>query len=338
MPNLPKTIAAIVLALCSVQAAGAAEIVKDFGPAEFLPRDFGAVACGFQDDFSSYTQTTDPSAATAELSANGWLWVSTGNSASPCTITSVNSRSVLHVGAPGGSATDNNHLLYVPNSSMNATYDGDSNYNYTTGAQEVLMHVRVTRMTSSNIAGAYTEQVHAGMALRVDAGTSKGVDLVFERQLSSSNLRFFQVGNGNSYSLDSSHTYRLKDPALSPSDPYVRWSQPGNSFSTPSPWYWLRLEYDADAELIRARAWPSGTVEPSDIWHFEGTVASFNQSAGWAGLTASCDNTTAFDVDYFLVKSQGLPKIVVGVGDYIPEPVTIVLLTLGGLVMLRRRR
>lgn len=91
-------------------------------------------------------------------------------------------------------------------------------------------------------------------------------------------------------------------------------------------WYWLRFK--STGSQLLAKAWVASDAEPVD-W----TTWDRGGRSGLAGLTAASagDVSSTLEVDYFLLKSPGLPAITVA-----PEPASLMLLALAGL-MIRRR-
>lgn len=103
----------------------------------------------------------------------------------------------------------------------------------------------------------------------------------------------------------------------------------GPSTSTPfatGEWYWLRFRNTGSQ--LQGKAWFAADSEPAD-W----TTWDRSGRTGLAGLTAASSDSvqSTLEVDYFLLKADGLPTITV-----VPEPATVALLALGGLLLRRR--
>ena len=94
-------------------------------------------------------------------------------------------------------------------------------------------------------------------------------------------------------------------------------------------WYWLRLRQDPNAgggtDDVFGKAWLADgkTAEPTDWplkWNYIPTRTVRN---GFAGITAcSIDGTGTFEVDYILIKAEGLPSIKVNFDPQGPAPTT----------------
>jgi hypothetical protein len=180
----------------------------------------------------------------------------------------------LHVVSAGGSRS---HLLYeLPG------------YNHT--IQEVLARVRVLSFQPGD---GYL----GGLAVGVNSVTNEGINYVF--------------GNGNSEGQSGNYLTLLDDLA--------GWG-PGQEFAWEhGQWYWLRLRLEPNTASeggvndVFAKAWlaDGNTAEPPGwqlTWDY---TPGINPSpcAGFAGITAVSGATTAFDVDYILIKAGGLPVI-----------------------------
>jgi len=232
-----------------------------------------------------------------------WKWTSSNGRTNPFSlVTLAGGRTVLQ--HTGNSASTNNHLLCEPG----------EGYSSTTGTQEVLMHVQMTYFQAGT-SGTANSYLYGGPAVSVDPDASTGIDLHFVQFTG-------QLG---------SQRYKLGLGAANANRFYPGEQSAGTVWVT-NEWYWIRLVHDMDSGMVYAKAWLSGTEEP-DSWG--ATVQNVSGYAGLAGIASSNRNAT-FNVDYFLVKADGLPAITVG--RPIPEPATMSLLALGGLALLRRRR
>ncbi|MCL5097644.1 MAG: Ig-like domain-containing protein [Candidatus Omnitrophica bacterium] len=181
---------------------------------------------------------------------------------------------ILRVNVKGG---DPNHLLFAA-----------PGYNPT--QQEVLARIRINEFG----VGSFSR---AGIAVGVDPDSSQGINLMFVD---------FEPGNIYSGGLSGRQLKMLND---------VRsWGPPGFSLRWKTKaWYWLRLrqmEIAPGTSRIQSKAWPAdGTVpEPGD-W-----ASSWNQEtrSGFAGILAGSGNVANFDVDYLLIRADGLPEIKIG--------------------------
>lgn len=203
---------------------------------------------------------------------------------------------------------DGQGLLHV------AKATGDPNHlvfqqpGYSQSNQEVLLRIRPTAFTA-------TDGDRGGAAVSVTAG-NEGL-----------NLNFRQAGTR--------HFALLND--------HIAWgptyTAPGSDVWNLNEWYWVRLKHAPDsasgAADLFGKVWlaDGSTPEPAE-WSMQWNLWTGSPGRlGWAGIAASSGGTSEFDVDYFLVKADGLPQITVGV----PEPATMSLLLVGG-VLLRRKR
>lgn len=191
---------------------------------------------------------------------------------------------LLRVSARAG---DPNHLLYEA-------------AGYHTNVQEVLARIRITAFGANDAARA---------GLGVGVGTnSQGINLHF-RNFLQDNVAGRQ--------------FKLLDDARA-------WGPAGlkTDWET-NQWYWLRLRQDPNAgggtDDVFGKAWLADgkTAEPTDWplkWNYIPTRTVRN---GFAGITAcSIDGTGTFEVDYILIKAEGLPSIKVNFDPQGPAPTT----------------
>jgi len=181
---------------------------------------------------------------------------------------------------------DPNHLLY----------EGGS---YSTNVQEVLARIRITAFGANDAA-------RAGLGVAVSTNNSQGINLHFRNHL--------QDGVAG-------RQFKLLDDARAwgPAGLKVDWET--------NQWFWLRLRQDPNAgggtDDVFGKAWLADgkTAEPTDWqlkWNY--TPARTVRS-GFAGITAcSIDGIGTFEVDYILIKAEGLPSIKVAFDPLGPAP------------------
>lgn len=157
---------------------------------------------------------------------------------------------------------------------------------YNDGAQEVLARIRVT-------AFAVGDGARCGIAVGVDPETSQGINLHFRDNNQDGILgRQFKL-------LDDRRAW---GPGVD-----IKWEN--------NTWYWLRLlqsnSVATDGPNIRAKTWPAdGTVKEPANWQLNW---SRNDRVGFAGIVgSSIGGLSEFEVDYILIKAEGLPNIKVG--------------------------
>ena len=139
------------------------------------------------------------------------------------------------------------------------------------------------------------------------------------------NLHFREPGqNGNGYHFNLLDDLRAWGPSTDPNIGGDTWAE--------GEYKWLRLLQNSNG-INFAKVWDAGTTpEPTNFdlsWTGRGRL-------GLAGLvTNSIGGQGVLEVDYVLIKADGLPPINVAV----PEPGNVLLLSLGsGLLALRRSR
>ena len=107
--------------------------------------------------------------------------------------------------------------------------------------------------------------------------------------------------------------------------------QPVQTFPwTTNTWYWLRLQHATNAAAggidVAAKIWPADglTPEPSgwlSTWDY---FPEFTPRSGYAGIVAGGPGTAQLEFDYFLLKAQGLPEIIVTLPPHKPAVATLV--------------
>ncbi|MBL9126415.1 MAG: hypothetical protein JNL97_02150, partial [Verrucomicrobiales bacterium] len=192
---------------------------------------------------------------------------------------------VLRVSARAG---DPNHLLYEA-------------AGYHTNVQEVLARIRITAFGNNDAA-------RAGIGVGIATNNSQGINLHFRN--------FLQDAIPG-------RQFKLLDDARA-------WGPPGlkTDWET-NQWFWLRLRQAPNAgggtDDVFAKAWLADgkTAEPTDWqlkWDYNPTRTIRN---GYAGITAcSIDGVGTFEVDYILIKAEGLPSIKVAFDPVGPAPTT----------------
>jgi len=191
-------------------------------------------------------------------------------------------------------AGDPNHLLYEV-----------AGYNQTN--QEVLARIRIVNF------GPNGDQPRGGIGVGVGTN-SQGINLHFR----DSN----QTDGGTT--VNGRHIRTLDD---------LRAWGPGFDFRPVGPnrwvtnnWYWLRLKQQPDLASGRmdvfGKAWlANGTVpEPADWQITWDRYPAATVRAGFAGITAgSAGGVSVFDVDYVMIKADGLSTIKAGGSDLAPK-------------------
>jgi hypothetical protein len=181
---------------------------------------------------------------------------------------------LLRVTVVGDNPGLDTHLLYQAAGYSNATH-------------EVLARIRVTAFGPGDAA-------RCGISVAVDENSSQGINLHFRDQTQDG-----LVGR----------QFKLLDDrrAWGPRGLDLKWED--------NTWYWLRLRQTGSGtepgNNISAKVWPGdGSVpEPGDWqmnWRRTGRV-------GFAGIVgSSIGGLSEFEVDYILIKAQGLPSIKAG--------------------------
>ena len=186
-------------------------------------------------------------------------------------------------------ANDPNHLLY----------DGPD---YNSTVQEVLARMRITAF------GVNADGPRAGIAVGVADTNSQGINLHF-RNFTQDNV--------------SGRQFKLLDDARA-------WGPPGLKLDwQTNVWYWLRLRQEKDAaggtNDVFGKVWLADgqTPEPSAwqlTWDY---IPTRTERGGLAGITgSSIDGVGNFEVDYILIKADGLPSITVDFPVLGPPPTT----------------
>lgn len=199
----------------------------------------------------------------------------------------VQGNGLLHVSVLSG---DPNHLLYEA-----------PGYNSTN--QEVLARIRVTDFGSGDFP-------RAGLGVGVATNNSQGINLHFR--------------NSSAQAVDGSpRHFRLLDDARAWGPAGLRPGQPPFDWQN-NQWFWLRLRQEGNAaggtNDVFGKVWLADgvTPEPAEwqlVWNY---APGRSLRSGFAGLTGSSGNGVgSFDVDYVLIKAEGLPAITV---DFAKEP------------------
>jgi hypothetical protein len=158
---------------------------------------------------------------------------------------------------------------------------------YSEDAQEVLARIRITAFGTG-------DAPRCGISVGVDPDSSQGINLHFRDH--------DQDGV-------SGRQFKLLDDRRA-------WGPPGLDIDWENEtWYWLRLRQTSsivtDGPNIMAKVWSAdGTVpEPAD-WQMRWTRAG---RIGFAGIVgSSIGGLSEYEVDYILIKAEGLPNIKVG--------------------------
>jgi len=249
---------------------------------------------------NGYELCIDSSMTMADLYADGWTWEGGHDGTQSASITAQGTLSLWSL-----AGTTDQHFLYEP-----------AGVNYTTqGYQEILIRVKVTSTRDDARAGA---SVYSG---------ERGINLLLRNQ---GNLKFRM--------LNDQKAWFGPDNPESQNPPQPAWEE-----GTLDEWYWLRIRREmgpsgTSGGMVYGNYWPAdgltpepGMLDDPTTWKFEWNSGTSERDSGWAGML--CGNGAACEVDYILIKAPNLPEIRV-----VPEPATMVLLALGGLAMLRRRK
>lgn len=183
---------------------------------------------------------------------------------------------------------DPNHLLY--------TAPG-----YSTNVQEVLARIRIIAF------GVNADGPRGGLGVGVGTN-SQGINLHFR-----------------SFTQDAvaGRQFKLLDDARAwgPAGLKIDWQT--------NTWYWLRLRQEKDAgggtNDVFGKVWVADgqTPEPSSWqmnWNY---IPTRSERGGFAGITgSSIDGVGNFEVDYVLIKAEGLPSIKVAFPEQGPPPTT----------------
>jgi hypothetical protein len=195
-------------------------------------------------------------------------------------------------------AGDPNKLLYNPI----AGYDNS--------VQEILALIRIVTDPAGEADG-----FRGGATVGSNLGDGQGINLLFREPN--------QNGNGNHFNL--LDDLRAWGPSTDPNIGGDTWVE--------GEYKWLRLLQNSNG-INFAKIWDAGTTpEPTNFdlsWSGRGRT-------GLAGLTTnSIGGQAVLEVDYVLIKADGLPSITVAV----PEPAGALLLGAGAgaLLSVRRRR
>ncbi len=192
---------------------------------------------------------------------------------------------LLHVTSTTG---DPNHLLYEL-----AGYNGS--------LHEVLVRIRVNNFGTA-------DGPRAGVSAAVDPGSSQGINLMF-RDEPNPGQRHFEF---------------LDDTRAWGTEFAFNWQN--------NTWYWLRLRHEQNAlsqggvNDVFGKIWlaDGSQAEPAGWQMTYDYIPARSTRSGFAGIAAtSLGGTAEFDVDYVLIKAQGLPAIVVAPNSFVQMPVMI---------------
>jgi hypothetical protein len=174
---------------------------------------------------------------------------------------------------------------------------------YNDSTQEVLARIRVKAFA----AGDYPR---GGIGVGVSEANGQGIELHFRNS---------DVGQGGT-------RFRLLDDLRA-------WGPPLETSWTSNTWFWLRLRQTGSTidagDNIQAKTWlADGTVAEPDEWQATWSRA---ERTGFAGITgSSAPGATVgieeFEVDYILIKADGLPTIQVAASAFSlggPRPVDL---------------
>jgi hypothetical protein len=173
------------------------------------------------------------------------------------------------------------HLLYVAPG-------------YSDSAQEVLARIRVTSFGTG-------DAPRSGVSVAVDPETSQGINLHFR---------------DNNQDGVEGRQFKLLDDRRA-------WGPPGLDIDwEDNTWYWLRLRQTTslpeETPNIQAKVWlADGTVPEPGEWQMEWTRAD---RVGFAGLVgSSVGGLSEYEVDYILIKAEGLPNTTIGSSTFPPS-------------------
>jgi hypothetical protein len=192
--------------------------------------------------------------------------------------------------------SDPNKLLYNPASG------------YDNSVQEILALIRVVTDPDGEFDG-----FRGGVTVGANTGDGQGINLLFREPNQ----------NGTGYHFNFLDDLRAWGDATNPLLGGDTWKA--------GDYKWLRLRQDSNGDNF-AKIWDAGTTpEPASFdlaWQNRGRI-------GLAGLTTNSNGGQAvLEVDYLLIKADGLPAITVAV----PEPGSAVLLALAGSAIFSTRR
>lgn len=249
---------------------GAAKITVQSGPA--VPLDLGQRVSGFQDDFDGATRNTN--------------WVP---------------RTGLNRGRGIDLYTQTNGLLRVRNGADDPNHLLLEIPGYDRSVQEVLARIRLLRFGSG-------DGSRAGIATSVSF--TNNPDNVFG---------YFGI-NYHFRTLEWNSQSRGKFVQFL-SD-YTAWGPDRDYPWTTNQWFWMRMRHapnlKANQADVFAKSWPADGMSPEPADWFSWDYTPFNAfawlvdpaRAGYAGIAAGSLSALAeFEVDYILIKADGLPQI-----------------------------
>jgi hypothetical protein len=255
----------------------------------YLPAEVGASVAGYQDDFTAATLDTNWIALGIDAEQSVNLFIQNGDG-------------LLHVLSPTNSFPSNpNRLLY-----NGPAYDAAN--------QEVLMRFRITSFAPGGGAGLDSIGGVAVANTATNPGTSTD---------------YYGAGSGGIDWLLGDDTGDYTDVAGFQAvflDDWAAWG-PAISFQwTSNTWYWMRLLQNGtntnSSPNIFGKIWlADGTAPEPAAWQL---TWSRGERTGLAGIAAGSDQfyneipfpLFTFDVSYFLLKADGLPKITVAPSSF----------------------